>query len=137
MGPNDADVVRVYAREATSTVADDTLDPSADANIVVEVEAGSAVFGVGGQWQLGITVKDLDDGTTIPFTLTPTTATSGSLNSAPWSNQQETFTYTLPAANLGTHKGHLCQVHGYLLIGTSPANYDASFLSSDPFLVLP
>ena len=40
-------------------------------------------------------------------------------------------------ANLTTHKGHLGRVHAYLLIGTDPANYDATFVESEPFLVLP
>ena len=136
MGPNDADIIRVYTREGNGTVADNTLDPNMDGKVVVDLEAGSAIFGNGAKWQLGIVVKDLEDGT-IPFTLTPTTAVSGNLNSAPWTSQSETFVYTIPAANLGTHKGHLCQVYAYLLIGTSAANYDASFVQSDPFLVLP
>jgi hypothetical protein len=81
-------------------------------------------------------IFQLEDGT-IPIALTPTTAVNGNLNSAPWTSQSETFVYTIPSANLSTHKGHLCQVYAYLLIGTAPGNYDASFVESDPFLVLP
>jgi len=136
MGPNDADIIRVYTREGNGTVADNTLDPNIDGKVVVDLEAGFAVFGSGAKWQLGVVVKDLEDGT-IPIALTPTTAVSGNLNSAPWTSQSETFVYTIPKANLSTHKGHLCQVYAYLLIGTAPGNYDASFVESDPFLVLP
>jgi len=136
MGPNKADIIRVYTREGNGTVADNTLNPNFDGRVIVDLEAGSAVFGSGAKWQLGIVVKDLEDGS-IPFTLTPTTAVQGNLNSPPWNTQSETFEYTLPAANLATHKGHLCQIYAYLLIGTGAANYDASFVESYPFLVLP
>jgi hypothetical protein len=137
MGPNSAAIVRVYTREATGEIADNTLDPSADAMVVVDVEAGSTVLGNGAKWQLGIVVKDLIADSVIPFTLTPTTAVDGSLASAPWTSQSERFHYTIPAANLAAHKGNLCQIYGYLLIGTGAANYDASFVESEPFLVLP
>ncbi|HUN36189.1 MAG TPA: hypothetical protein VMU95_29680 [Trebonia sp.] len=137
MGPNSADIVRVYTREASGEIENNTLDPSADAVVVVDVEAGGTVLGNGAQWQLGIVVKDLTADSVIPFTLTPTTAVSGSLSSAPWTTQSERFHYTIPAANLATHKGSLCQVYAYLLIGTNAANYDASFVESQPFLVLP
>jgi len=137
MGPNSAAIVRVYTREATGEIADNTLDPSSDAVVVVDVEAGSTVLGSGAKWQLGIVVKDLVAGTVIPFTLTPTPAINGSLSSAPWTTQSERFHYTIPAANLTAHKGNLCQIYGYLLIGTGAANYDATFVESTPFLVLP
>jgi hypothetical protein len=136
MGPNKADIIRVYTREGNGTVADNTLDPNFDGKIVVDLEAGFAIFGTGAKWQLGVVVKDLEDGT-IPFTLTPTTAVSGNLDSPPWSSHSETFEYTIPAADLSTHKGHLCQIYAYLLVGTNAQNYDASFVESYPFLVLP
>jgi hypothetical protein len=137
MGPNEADIIRVSVRAAGSPVADNTLDPGVDAEVVVEVEAGSAVFFSGAHWQLGVTVKDLDGGV-IPFTLAPTTVLSGNLNTPPpWGNQAETFTYTIKSPDLTLHKGHLCRVYGYLLIGTTPASYDATFVESTPFLILP
>jgi hypothetical protein len=137
MGPNHADIIRVHTREATGEVANNTLDPSADAMVVVDLEAGSTVLGNGAQWQVGIVVKDLVDGSVIPFTLTPTTAVSGHLGTSPWTAQSARFHYTIPAANLGPHKGNLCQVYAYLLIGINAANYDSSFVESEPFLVLP
>jgi hypothetical protein len=136
MGPNEADIIRVSVRAVGSPVADNTLDPGVDAEVVVEVEAGSAVFGLGAQWHVGITVKDLDGGV-IPFVLAPTTVLNGNLAAAPWNTQAATFRYTMTSAELSGHKGHLCQVHGYLLIGTGAPNYDATFAESTPFLILP
>jgi hypothetical protein len=136
MGPNDADIIRVSTRESNGNVADNTLDPGKDAEVVVEVEAGSAIFGTGGQWQVGVHVRDLDGGN-INTVLAPTPAMSGHLGTAPWTTQRAIFRYTIPAGNLTAHKGHLGRVHAYLLVGTNAANYDASFVESDPFLVLP
>jgi hypothetical protein len=137
MGPNEAVIIRASVREAGGSANDNTLDPSKDAQVVVQVEAGLAVMGTGAQWQAGIVVKDLVDGGVIPFTLSPTAADNGHLSSAPWTTPSETFVYTIPKANLGTHKGHLCRVYAYLLIGVNAASYDASFVESEFFLVLP
>lgn len=132
MGPNDADIIRVYTKEAAGTVADTTLDSSKDANVVVEVEAGSAVFSAAAKYQTGLVVKDLVDGTLIPFSPPPV---SGALSTAPWTTQDAEFVYTITAADLGPHKGHLCQVYAYLLIGVT--DFDASFVESPMFLILP
>jgi hypothetical protein len=107
-----------------------------DAEVVVEVEAGSAVFLLGAQWHVGVTVKDLEGGV-IPFVLAPTAVLNGSLNAVPWNTQPATFRYTIKSSELTLHKGHLCQVYGYLLIGTVAPSYDATFVESTPFLILP
>jgi hypothetical protein len=137
MGPNDADIIRVYTREATGEIADNTLDPNVDAQVVVELESGSAVTFSGAQWQLGIVVKDLVNDGIIPFKLSPTTQVTGNLGTPNWPTQSEQFVYTLQAGDLVLHKGNLCQIYAYLLIGVNAANYDASFVESEPFLVLP
>lgn len=136
MGPNDAQIIRVYTREKGAVIADVTLDSGADAEVVVDVEAGSAAIGTNSKWQLGIVIKDLVNGTTIAFTNTPPPL-SGSLGAAPWGTQAETFAYTVPSANLAGSKGDLCQVYAYLLIGNGLTEYDASFAESPVFLVLP
>ena len=136
MGPNDAQIIRVYTREKGAVIADVTLDSGADAEVVVDVEAGSAAIGSGAQWQLGLVVKDLVNGTTIAFTNTPP-AVNGNLGTAPWSTQAETFAYTVPSANLTGSKGDLCKVYAYLLIGNGLTEYDASFAESPSFLVRP
>jgi hypothetical protein len=135
--PNSALILRAAVREANGSPNDNTLNPSKDAEVTVEVEAGGAALGSGKAWHLGIVVKDLVDGGTIPFVLSPTTADNGSLGLAPWTAKTETFAYKIPKANLAPAKGHLCQVYAYLLIGINAANYEASFVESSLFLVLP
>lgn len=139
MGPNDADIISASVRAAGGSSNDNTLDPSKDAELVIVVEAGSAVIGTGGQWQVGIVVKDVVSGAVIPFVLAPTPVDNGHLGSAPWpaATPQATFRYTIASADLALHKGHLCRIYAYLLIGINAANYDASFVESEYFLVLP
>lgn len=138
MGPMQARIVRVSTRESGGPISDVTLDPNQNAEIVVEVEAGSAVFGMGAHWRIGLHVHDLDGGV-IPFALTPTTMLHGHMNEPGdvWDHPSKTFRYTIDKASFAAHEGHLGRVHAYLLVGTTPANYDATFVESEPFLVLP
>jgi hypothetical protein len=138
MGPNQAEIIRVSTREFGSPVADVTLDPNKNAEVVVEVEAGTAVFGMGAHWRLGVHVHDLDGGT-LPLVLAPTPTLHGHMNEPgdAWDHPSKTFKYTIEKATLAGHEGHLGRVHAYLLVGTNAANYDATFVESEPFLVLP
>jgi hypothetical protein len=135
--PNSALILRASVREASGSPNDNTLDPGKDAEVLVEVEAGGAALGSGKKWHLGIVVKDLVDGGTIPFVFAPTPVDNGSLGLAPWTKRTETFAYKIPKAGLAPAKGHLCQVYAYLLIGINAANYETSFVESSLFLVLP
>ena len=110
MGPNEADIIRVSTRESNAEVADNTLDPSLNAEVVVEVEAGSAIFGTGGQWQVGVHVRDLDGGN-IGTTLTPTTTMSGQpRDRAVDGAAGDPQVHDSGKGNLTTHKGHLGRV---------------------------
>jgi hypothetical protein len=132
MGPNGAEIIRVFTRQAGGTISDTTLDPSKDAEVVVEVEAGGTVYGVQGKYSTGLFVKDLIDGTLIPFTPAPA---KGALGDPPWTPQATQITYTIKAADLANHKDHLCQVDAYVLIGGMPP-FDPSFAVSPTFLIL-
>jgi hypothetical protein len=54
-----------------------------------------------------------------------------------WDHRAKTFRYTIEKAVLGTHKGHDGRVYAHLLVGNGPGNYDATFVESEPFLILP
>lgn len=132
MGPNDAEIIRVYTRQAGSQVADDTIDSGSNAEVVIEAEAGSALFSLQAQYHIGLFVLDLITGQQINFT-TPLDA--GQLGKPRWVNPASQFTYSITSAELTQHKGHLCRAHAYVLIGGS--QFDASFAESPVFLVLP
>jgi hypothetical protein len=132
MGPNHAQIIRVYTRETGSSIADFVLDATKPAEVVVEVEAGTTVFTLGAKYTTGLMIKDLETGASIAFA---PPAVSGTLNSAPWSAPSEAFVYGVTPASLAPHAGHLCRVYAYLLIGTT--DFDASFVESDLFLIEP
>lgn len=133
MGPNEAQIVRIFTRQAGVTVSDSTLDSTKDAEVVFEVEAGEAVFTGQPKYSTGLFVKDLVDGTLIPFTPTPA---KGAVGDPPWKPQAAQIVYTIKATDLANHKGHLGEADGYVLIGGNPP-YAASFATSPTFLVLP
>jgi hypothetical protein len=133
MGPNEAQIIRVYVRETGSTVADATLAATATAEVVVEVEAGSTVYSLMAQYSTGLFVKDLISGTDIPFTPVPAT---GQLDNLPWKPQATEFVYAIVPGSFAGHVGHLCRVYAYVLIGGAPP-FEASFAESPIFLVTP
>ncbi len=54
MGPNDADIVRCFVRTVGGLSSESALPYNAPFEIVVEVEAGSAIFGTGAQFAAGV-----------------------------------------------------------------------------------
>jgi hypothetical protein len=132
MGPNHAEIIRVYTREPGSTIEDLTLNSAANAEVVVEVEAGRTIFDTGARYRTGLVIKDLETGGSVPFSPAPA---SGSLTDPPWDTQADSFTYTIAAGDLAGHAGNLCRVYAYLLVGVK--DFDASFAESPVFLVLP
>jgi hypothetical protein len=132
MGPNHAEIIRVYTREPGNTIEDLTLDSAANAEVVVEVEAGQTIFDTGARYKTGLVIKDLETGGSIPFSPAPV---SGSLTDPPWDTQADSFTYTIQAGDLAGHAGNLCRVYAYLLVGVK--DFDASFAESPVFLILP
>jgi hypothetical protein len=108
------------------------LDATKPAEIVVEVEAGTTVFGLGAKYKTGFLVKDLETGASIPFGPAPA---AGTLDSPPWNTPSKALVYAIAPAALGPHAGHLCRVYAYLLVGVT--DFDASFVESPLFLIEP
>lgn len=133
MGPDDAALVGIYTREVGGIVRDVTLPHDADFEIIVDVEAGSGVFGAGTQYETGVVVRDLTDNTTIPTTPTgygPEAMGPG----GDWDPQADQFVYQVSAADLGAGKeNHLCEVLAFLR--TRVADPDVSFATS-PMIII-
>ena len=132
MGPNDAELVRVWTREVGGTIGDETFPHNAAFEVVVEAEAGLAIFNSGAQFQTGLVVRDLYDNTFI--TVGPPNSFNGSLNSPAWATRAKQFVYTVPAASLGNARlNHVCEVVAHLVIGV--ATPDVSFAVSPMFII--
>lgn len=56
---NDAELVRVYPRNAGGVVAEETISTNTAFEIVAEAEAGLTLFNGGGPYNLILTVEDL------------------------------------------------------------------------------
>jgi len=61
MHANDVEIARVYTRLPKNVIADVTFASNEKCEIVVEAEAGRAVFDHGGPYVIGIAVHDLTD----------------------------------------------------------------------------
>ncbi|RMD93736.1 MAG: hypothetical protein D6814_15220 [Calditrichaeota bacterium] len=130
MGPNDAELVRVYTRNPGGAIADVTFPFNQNIEIVVEAEAGSAIFGSGAGFEVGVVVRDLTDNTIIPTT----GAIADSLSAGAWSTQSTQFTFTISSADLGAAKeNHIVEVIAFLRVRV--ADPDVSFARSPLFMI--
>ncbi|MEV6170992.1 hypothetical protein AB0L99_22505 [Streptomyces sp. NPDC051954] len=138
MGPNDAQIVRVFSREPKGPIADLTLDPTKDAEIVVEAEAGDTLHQTGGKYSVTLVVRDISDGTAIPATVAGApqpNEVKGSFTDANWPNLAAGFDFVISSATLQNHRGHLAQAYGSVLYGTGKPG--VTFAVSQPFQILP
>jgi hypothetical protein len=131
MGPNDAELVRIFTARVGATIADVTFPLNADFKIFAEAEAGSAIHGGGGTFVTGIVVRDITKNNDIPSTANSTV--NGNLASAAWPNFDQKFEFTVAAAALAGRENDVCQVIAFLKVGTN--NPDTSFATSPYFMI--
>ncbi len=139
MGPNDVDIVRVFARSAGGTTAESALPFDKDFEVVVEVEAGSAVFGGGTEYAVSLIVRDLQTATNFP-TPTPQTGflepgigVSDHMQTGQWTTQSQQFVYKVTAPG-STFENHMCDILASLRAGHS--NPDVEFAESPLFIII-
>ncbi|MGW6904571.1 hypothetical protein [Streptomyces sp. NPDC054940] len=133
MGPNDAQVVRVFSREPGSPISDVTLDPGQNGEIVLEAEAGRTLHQNGGRYTVTLVVRDLSDGSAIP--VTGATVVRGNFLDANWPGLAARFTFTMSDVTLKAHAGSIAQAYGSVVYGTGEPG--ATFALSQPFQILP
>jgi len=130
MNANDAAVVSVYTRRVGSAIADEILAVNEDFEVVVEVEAGQALFNLGAHFETDIIVRDISDNNDIQAT---PAGFSGNTSSADWPTQAHEFVYTVAAADLAGRENDICEVQSYLTIGAAAPN--VSFETSPKFIL--
>lgn len=138
MGPNDVELVRVFTREVDAPVADITFPYTSPFEVVVDAEVGSSLHGTGGQFEVGVIVRDLTTGGVLTSAVaaipnTPPPGASANFGSAPWSNPgNQKFVYRiqrLPRFD----EDHICEVLAWLRVGIQ--NPDVSFARSPLFII--
>ncbi len=136
MGPSDVDIVRVYTRVPGAAVAEETFPTNYPIEIVVEAEAGTDAHGTGGQFEVGVVVRDLSacgvvGGITNVLPTHPS-GTAGNFGNAEWpAAGYQTFRYTIPANTIP--EDHVCEVLAWLRYRI--ANPDVSFARSPLFIM--
>lgn len=149
MNSRDIELVRLFTTETGGIVADLTFPVGAPFEVVVDAEAGSwfilpsvptATFAI------GVTVRDLTDGTSIPTTpIAPTPAPSfpisnptpfGAVN---WPAAKHQFRYTVAAADIATRANHVCEAVAVLTVTptVAPFDPDVSTVTSPRFVITP
>lgn len=145
MGPNDAELIRVWTRKTGGTVAHLTFPVNANFEIVVDVEAGDAMFGGGTEYETGIVLRDKTAGDTIQTT--PQLAAGGGVPADPagfgpdgmdgagteWLTQANQFVYLVEAADLAGRENHICEVLAFLRVRVTDP--DVSFATSPLFIL--
>jgi hypothetical protein len=137
--PNDVEMVRLWTREPGADIAQSAFPYDADFEIVVDVEAGHTIHSGGTEYQTGIVIRDLTDGSFIPATPDPNIPTSGHTNGdaqtpPEWPDEAHQFMYTVLATNLGAAKeNHVCEAVAWLRLRT--AEPDVSFSTSPLFMI--
>ncbi len=145
MGPNDVDIVRVFTRAQNGTTAEEALPYNAPFEVVVEAEAGLAAFQQGGQFAIGVVVRDLSKGNfltatpnpppppaTPPQAVTPGLFASANLNSTNWPTQTVKFVYTVAAPG-GNRENDIGDVLATLRFGVQSP--DVSSTQSSIFII--
>jgi len=134
MGPNDAQLVRVFTREAGGAISDETAKSGSAFEIVVEAEAGYALHSTGGKYDFGIVVRNLTTSSSIH-----TDTLSGLFGDANWPADKlaNQFVFTLPAAMVTAALAkNIFEVIAYLMVGgVGAGSPDASFAKSAMFIV--
>ncbi len=136
MGPNDADIVRCFVRAVGGLSSESALPYNAPFEIVVEVEAGAAIFGTGAQFAAGVVLRDLSDSVSFPAPAaganTPAIGLNDNMSGANWNTQVDRFVYTVAAPG-AAKENHICEVLAFLRVNV--VNPDMSFCRSDLFII--
>ncbi len=117
---NDVELVRTFVRPVDGTVGEETINNNQRAEVVVDVEAGKALFNIGGPYRILGVVKDENTGTAIT---TPSRA--GNFGDANWPKPAATIKLTPPIEAQGPGKNnHIYEATVVLVVGTGDPNVD-------------
>jgi hypothetical protein len=138
MGPQDVDVIRAYARNVGAATGDNAFTKTAPFEIVVEAEAGNQIWGGGGQFEVGVVLRDLTACNTLavpaPVANTPVSGANANYGALAWpAAGPQTFVYTVPIATIVGLEDHILQVLAWLRSGI--ATPDVSFCESPEFII--
>ena len=117
-----ADLVRVFAAEAGTTIGDTSFAIVAPPDVIVEVEASAAEFAGGQLYRVSGFVRDYSGA------VAPLGPTDGNLGDANWPNRNQEFVFPLPAAITGAAAVNgVVELVAVVRVGAAIAGADADF----------
>lgn len=115
----DAELASVYVRYTDVTAHGDNTEESIKDNqsfdLVLELEAGQAVFNSGAKYNLSVVLNDLFDSSKTIYSNTQ----GGSLGDTAWQKPDVKFAWTIPAGSLPLVDDHVYQAIGVLSVGNA------------------
>lgn len=129
MGPNSAELVRVFTRQTGAVIADITFPSDRAFEAIIDCEAGAAIHDTGARYEIKINVIDFSAMRSI---IRSAVVAAGSLGDAGWPKQAHQFVFPIPAPG-ALNEGHICKVFASLKVGV--ANPYASLAESPLFLI--
>jgi hypothetical protein len=135
MGPNDAELVRVFTRATGSPISDVTHPANAGFQVVVDAEAGNALHAATTGYTVGVIVRDLADLSLIPATeaVTGTNPLAGAMTDASWPAPANQFVFNVALAAIAGKANRPCEVMAWL----RTAGGDVSFATGPRFMITP
>lgn len=128
-GTNDCELTRVYTSLAPppNSISDETIKSNQDFRVVIDAEAGSALFNLAGSYLLKIDVVDLTD--SVPVNSQQQAGTFGDAN---WPALTIEFPFTVGAQG-ATKENHVYEVVAVVTAGGADPIVD--FERSDLFII--
>jgi hypothetical protein len=130
---NDCDLVRVYVTTpplAPQNIADDSVKSNQTFNVVVEAEAGSALFAIGGPYKLQYSITDINNATAV------TTANQGgTFGDANWPTPKMEFVFPPVAAQGAGKQDHVYDVTG--VVSANQADPIVEFAKNEFIIIKP
>jgi len=125
-----ADLVRIFAAESGTTVADISHDTSALPDIVLQVEASTPEFSGGHLYRVGGWVRNKRTGEVIE--LGPK---NGSLTDSNWPDRNTNIVFPFPGA-MDVEEDDIIELKGYVRVGAAIAGADASLAATEFLFVV-
>jgi len=129
MGPNNAELVRVFTRQTRAVIADMTFPSNLPFEAIIDCEAGAAIHDAGAKYEIKINVIDFSAMRSI---VKSAIVAAGSLGDAGWPGQAQQFVFPISAPG-ALNEGHICKIFASLKVGV--ANPYASLAESPLFLI--
>lgn len=129
MGPNNAELVRVFTRQTGAVIADITFPSNQSFEAIIDCEAGAAIHDTGARYEIKINVIDFSAMRSI---VRSSIVAAGSLGDPGWPSQAQQFVFPISAPG-ASNEGHICKIFVSLKVGV--ANPYASLAESPLFLI--